>query len=261
MLIAIAKLIRIEKCIFNTVSIFFPVLYLTQNLLLSVNYAIPVFSIIAAGFIINDINDIERDKINNPHRVLPKNNISINKAIVLYFIFLTFAILSIKILIPLEHVFIYLVYIVLMTNYDYLVRGYPYLKNLYVFLTALVHFSILYAITSINIIILVSLALNILCKEIYMDIRDVKGDGNTFAKLIGANKAGKISLFIQLILLLLLSVLTYQHSTFLHSAIILLILTTFITNIILWLKFNTLKLSVITNVVIIQNIIIYGLII
>jgi len=98
MLLGIAKLIRIEKSIANSLTIFFPIAYLTQNVSLGVKYSIPVFFIISTGFIINDINDLEKDRINNSDRALPTNDMSVSKAIFLYYFFLAVALLSIKFL-------------------------------------------------------------------------------------------------------------------------------------------------------------------
>jgi 4-hydroxybenzoate polyprenyltransferase len=253
MLLAIAKLIRIEKSIFNSLSILFPILYFTQNVSLSLKYSIPVFFILTTGFIINDINDLEKDKINNSNRVLPKKDISINKAIILYYFFLAAALLAVKLLIPLNHVFIFLLYLVLMINYDYLIIAYPYLKNLYVAMVASIHLTILYLIIPINIFILIGLLINVLCREIYMDIRDIRGDGSTFAKVTGVKKTGKVILWLQVLLLVILSVVLYQDFSIVHCIAYILILITFIFNALIWFRYDVLKLKFSTATFVVKS--------
>ena len=259
MVMAIAKLIRIEKSIFNALSILFPIAYITKNISIGIEYSMPIFCILSAGFIINNINDIERDKVNNPDRVLPKNDISINQAIIWYYFFLAVALLSIKSLIPFDYLFIYLLYLVLMTNYDYVILGHPYFKNLYVVLVASIHFSILYKLTSINIFILIGLIINILCKEIYMDIRDIKGDGNTFAKMFGVKIAGAVILSLQAVLLPLL-IMAHDHFLFINYLALGLITITIIWNAFVWTTYQSSKLLTSINIIVVQNFIIYGLI-
>ncbi len=260
MLFAIAKLIRIEKSISNSLSIFFPLIYITRNISFSLNYSIPIFFMFAAAFVINDINDLEKDKINHSNRALPKNDISINMAIILYYFFLAGALLSIKLTVPFNYVFIYLLYIVLITNYDYLNMGYPYLKNLYVVLVFSIHFAILYLIIPINIFILIGLVINILCKEIYMDIRDIKGDGKTFAKVMGIKNTGKVILCLQFLLLASTFTVLYQEFSIIHCLAFIIVVITFISNAIIWYRYNVLNLKSNINIIVFQNFIIYGLI-
>ncbi len=172
---------------------------------MSLKYSLPVFLIASTGFIINDVKDVDTDKINAPDRVIPKGTISINNAIILYYTFLTFSLLAIKLFVPYKFTYLYLVSLILVTNYEYIVLNFPYLKNLYVIAIVTIHGIILYLVISLNVFIIAAGIIIILCKEIYNDIRDIKGDENTYAKIFGIEKTGRTILILQFLLLTLLN--------------------------------------------------------
>ena len=80
------KIIRPLNCFLSGLSLFIGILItlgpkiLGENLLLfSIGFLI-IILIAAGGFVINDIYDIEIDKINQPHRILPSGKISLKTA-------------------------------------------------------------------------------------------------------------------------------------------------------------------------------------
>lgn len=151
-------------------------------------------------FIINDVNDLEKDRTNHPDRPLPKNRITVSMAVALYFFFVFLSLLLVKIFVPEKYVYIYLVFLVMLTNYDYVVAEFPYIKNVYVSATAIIPIIVLsyispgdYNYTHVA----GSLALFTLGREIFMDIKDAAGDGDTFSKRIGQHKSFIVAAILQ----------------------------------------------------------------
>lgn len=237
-MLSVAKLTRAPKSLANAMSIFFPIYVEHFDWRLALEYSLPVFFIVATGFIINDINDVDKDSINNKDSVLPQKEMSIQRALVLYYFFLAISLISIKLLIPNFQSFLYLFYLLLATNYDHIVRFKPSLKNLYVLLLALIHVTILHVLTSISILILASLVINVMCKEIFMDIRDLKGDGQTFVKVNGIKSATKLTYLLQIIFHSLVIVYVFLRATTLHIVILLVLLVLALIGLQIW---NTFK--------------------
>lgn len=234
MLFSIAKLLRIEKCFFSAFSIFLPAFHYTKDLNLSLAYSIPVFTIVASGFVINDINDLERDHVNNPERVLPRKSITIDFAIIIYFLLLISTLVIIKFFIPFRYVFVFMVYLVSITNYNYLVNSFPYFKNLYVVVVTGVHLFIIFLLVPFNMFFSGCIILNILSQELLLDLRDLKGDGNTFPKIVGNKATIQIAILLQVLQLLILTV--YGRLNFIHLALIFFVTLTQVLSCIFWKK-------------------------
>jgi len=242
MFFLILKLIRFEKTFLSAFSVFLPAFVKTRNIGMSLTYSIPVFTIVALGFIINDINDIERDTVNNPERVLPQKLITSEFAIVAYYLLLLATLIVIKFFMPLSSVFVFMLYLVLIINYNYLVDSFPYLKNFYVLIISTVHLSIIFLLVPINWFFAGCIILNILCQEILLDLRDLKGDGETLPKILGKKLTVRLVLFLQSLQLLLL--IAYRKFNFMHWSLILLIISTQVLLYFFWQhKNNTLLIS------------------
>ena len=161
-----------------------------------------------AGNIINDIFDIEIDKVNRPDRPLPSGKLSNKGALVLYFIYLLLSlILSWFINLP---AFI----IVAVTNYllylysEYLKRI-PLVGNILVaLLTGLVFIygGVAVEKTSAAIIPAIFAFLVNLIREIIKDMQDVEGDKKvgykTFPIKFGFNKSIQLILILSIVLIL-----------------------------------------------------------
>src|SRR5437868_509883 len=223
MLHSVARLIRIEKCLLSDLSVLLPAYQKTKELGLSLAYSIPIFAVVASGFIINDINDVERDFVNNPERVLPQKSISLNFAVALYFFFILTTLVVVKFLIPFHYIFIFMLYLVLITNYNYLVNSFPYLKNLYVVIVTGVHLSIIFLLIPFNLYFFVCIMLNILSQEMLLDLRDLKGDGKTFPKIVGKRIVIGIVVLLQILQLLIL--LIDDKSSVLYWSLILFVIS------------------------------------
>jgi geranylgeranylglycerol-phosphate geranylgeranyltransferase len=224
MVFSIIRLIRFEKSFLSAFSIFLPALQKTKDVRLSLAYSIPIFTIMASAFIINDINDIERDFVNNPDRVLPQKLISTDFAITLYYFLLLLTLVIVKFLIPFNHVFLFMFYLILATNYNYLVNSFPYLKNFYVVLIMIAHLSIIFLLVPVNLFFSGCILLNILSEEVLLDLRDLKGDGNTLPKIVGKKVMIRVAALLQLLQLALL--IAYGKFNFVHLSVILLTVST-----------------------------------
>ena len=224
MFFLIIKLIRFEKSFLSAFSVFLPAWLTTKDINLSLAYSVPIFTIVASGFIINDINDIERDFVNNPDRVLPQKLITTEFAITLYYFLLAATLVIVKFFIPLGHVFVFMLYLVLVISYNYLVNSFPYLKIFYVAFVSAVHLSVIFLLVPVNLFFYGCIILNILSQETVLDLRDLKGDGNTLPKIVGRKATVRIVSFLQLLQLLLLII--YGKFNFIHWSLILLTILT-----------------------------------
>lgn len=93
-----------------------------------------------------------------------------------------------------------------------------------------------------------------------MDIRDIKGDGKTFAKVMGIKNTGKVILCLQFLLLASTFTVLYQEFSIIHCLAFIIVVITFISNAIIWYRYNVLNLKSNINIIVFQNFIIYGLI-
>lgn len=185
MLLNLARLIRLDTCLLTALSIFVPLLYKTGNIVISYTYSIPLLSIVASGFVLNDIQDVEDDNINHPSRVLPSKQITLKIAVVIYFIFLGISLITIKELIPLKYIYIYSIYLILITNYNYIKTEFPYLKIFFVLTVMGLHLFILNQLISTSTYLSIGIIFYIFARELLMDVTDLKGDGKTLVKLLG----------------------------------------------------------------------------
>ena len=162
----------------------------------------------ASGNIINDIFDIEIDKINRPMRPLPSGKITINEAYVLIST-LVFISLFLSFLVSFPVFIIVIVSHLLLFLYSKYLKRIPLLGNITVaFLTGLV---IIYGgvvvENPVTAIIPAAFAFLInLIRELVKDMQDIEGDKKsgvkTFPIQFGFKKSKFIILFLSLILIL-----------------------------------------------------------
>jgi geranylgeranylglycerol-phosphate geranylgeranyltransferase len=189
---AICRLSRIDTCLLVFLTVFAPSYAHDENLLQSLILALPVFTMCICTFIINDVNDLEKDIVNHPNRPLPKKKLTVAFAVALYFLFIFLSLILVKIYVPADYVYIYLLFLILLTNYDYMVATFPYIKNFYVSVTTVIPIAILSYISPGNYdyaYVASALIFFTLGREMFMDIEDVKGDGETFVKALGLKRS------------------------------------------------------------------------
>jgi geranylgeranylglycerol-phosphate geranylgeranyltransferase len=164
--------------------------------------------VMASGNIINDIYDINIDKVNKPSRPLPSGKISVKKAYILYFVFVA-ASVFISSLLNEKAIAVVLVSILLLFFYSKYLKRIPLVGNMTVaFLTGLVFIfgGIVVENPSAAIIPALFAFLINLTREIVKDMEDVEGDTKaeviTFPVKYGLQKSKIIILIITISLIL-----------------------------------------------------------
>jgi 4-hydroxybenzoate polyprenyltransferase len=129
---AILRLSRLSTSLLGAVAIFVALLARTRDLGLSFGQAIPLFFIAICTFIANDLDDLERDRVNHPDRPLPAGHLTPKLAAVLYFVALTLALSSTKYFVAQDVAFLYYGLTILSISYGYIIEYLPSLKTPYV---------------------------------------------------------------------------------------------------------------------------------
>ena len=228
------RLARIDTSLLASAVVFFPMWLKGFEFNESLAFAAPILTSSMSAFVLNDIYDVEKDKVNHPSRALPMGKISLNAAMIIYFALLFATLVLIKALIPTEKLFLYLVFLLIVTNYNHVVERFPRVKNLYVALSVIV--PVLVAQQIVNgrqseIALIASLLLFVIGREMLMDIIDFEGDGHTFVKLIGVTIGTGLAFLLQAISLFAL--LTIANNTWEWVALIVVALL-FASGIWLW---------------------------
>ncbi|HZF93896.1 MAG TPA: UbiA family prenyltransferase [Allosphingosinicella sp.] len=180
--------------------VFLPYYVRTRDIWSSIVVATPIFTIAMCMFILNDINDIERDRINHPRRPLPTGSITVGKAAVVYLLLFGTSLILVRILIERGVHFIYLAGFLLAINYNTIVNNLPKLKNPYVALTATVPVFIVnsaLAAPAIHTSVAIAIFLFVFGREMLMDVHDAPGDGQTLAKSLTTGRAAVIAFILQ----------------------------------------------------------------
>ncbi len=210
---AILRLTRASFSLLGFLAIFLPFWVRTHDLNLSVGRALPLLFICMCTFIANDLDDVEKDRVNHPERPLPAGHITPTVAAVLYFTFLGSALFSTKSYVAPGVDFWYYALIILSISYGHVVECLPSIKAPYV--AALSSFPVLivaasYPHESILFIVSGSVFLTFLGREICGDIQDRPGDAVSFMHRFKPPPLALIAFCIQLTGLLLL--VTQAHT-------------------------------------------------
>jgi 4-hydroxybenzoate polyprenyltransferase len=178
-LIAILRLTRPVLCLLGFLSIFLPFLVRTHELNRSFGRAIPVLFICMCTFIVNDLDDIEKDRVNHPERPLPSGDVTPQIATFAYFTSLGLALFAIRHYVPPRTAFWYYALIAVSISYGYLVKSLPSLKAPYVAAANTIPIIIVaasYPSEDILQVVALSTFFHTLGREICMDIEDRAGD-------------------------------------------------------------------------------------
>lgn len=163
----------------------------------------------SAGNVINDYFDINIDKINKPHRVLPSGSLTKKEAINFYII-LTISAFVISSFININAFIIVFISTLFLFFYSYQVKKIPLIGNILVaFLTALAFIYGGIAVNNISsAVIPASFAFLInLIREIIKDMEDAEGDSqqgiNTFPVEYGLKKTKTLIVIVTFVLIIL----------------------------------------------------------
>ena len=206
---AILRLTRLDSSLLGFLAIFLPVLIRTKNLSLTLGRAIPLLFISICTFIANDLDDIEKDRVNHPERPLPAGHISPTTAAVLYFGSLGVALFSTKYYVAPGSAFWYYALFILSISYGYVVDCLPSFKAPYV--AAAISVPVLIVASSYPdeprlYVAAGSVFLLALGREICMDIKDRAGDATAFIQSLRPRPLAIAAFSLQMAGLLLLTI-------------------------------------------------------
>lgn len=199
----VSGLLRLSRAATSALAfamVFLPYYVRTRDLWSSIMLATPIFTIAMCMFILNDINDVDRDRINHPRRPLPTGTISVKTAGIAYLLLFGTSLILVRILIERGVHFIYLAGFLLAINYNTVVNNLPKLKNPYVALTATVPVFIVnsaLATPAIPTSVALAIFLFVFGREMLMDVHDAPGDGQTLAKSLTTGRAAVIAFSLQ----------------------------------------------------------------
>lgn len=147
-------------------------------------------------WIANDINDMERDKINHPNRPLPSGRVSPETASAVFFLCLAIALVMTYYLIDSIMAFWYYLVLILSLSYGYIVDLAPAWKAPYV-AAAMTIPTIVVAHSYPNELRLWRVAAAVFCfalgKELCMDLLDRPGDTPSFLHLVRFEVVARIA--------------------------------------------------------------------
>jgi geranylgeranylglycerol-phosphate geranylgeranyltransferase len=143
-----------------------------------IKMAIAAFCAVGFGNVVNDIIDVESDRISHPERPLPRSELSLSTAIILAFFLCSFSFTN-AFLVSITHGIGTAIPLILLTLYAFFLKGTPLAGNIIVSL--LVAYTIVFGGLSapqcnwLLIPALLAFFLNF-CREIIKDVQDEPGD-------------------------------------------------------------------------------------
>jgi geranylgeranylglycerol-phosphate geranylgeranyltransferase len=205
---AILRLIRFSTSLLCALAIFLPLLARTKNLVLSISEALPLLFICMCTFIANDLDDIERDRVNHPERPLPAGHLTAEFAAILFFISLGLALFSTRYFVPQEIAFWYYSLITLTISYRYVVGFLPSVKTVYTAIASslpLLLIATSYPHEQKLRVAAASVFLFILAREICGDLQDRSGDAVSFMRRFSPLSLALTAFILQVLGLVLLA--------------------------------------------------------
>lgn len=182
------RISRLDTSLIVFLSLAVPLYLRLHDYRMALGRSLPLMVIAMCGFILNDIHDAERDEENHPNRPLPRKQLTDTHAAIIYFVLLAAALAALRAFVDAPMAAWYLLLLVALINYNYIVTFFPFLKNIYAAGTGTIPLVIL-ALTlgrdQVSVTTLVALFCFLLGRELLMDVEDLRGDGNTLAKILG----------------------------------------------------------------------------
>jgi 4-hydroxybenzoate polyprenyltransferase len=149
-------------------------------------------------FIINDLDDIERDKINHPDRPLPSGRVTPFFATCLYFACLAAALLTTRVWVKTSNLaFLYYLGIVIAISYRYVVMYVPLFKPLYVASASTLPIWIVSAYYPADRAprgVAIALLLFVFGREMCKDVPDRAGDSVSYLHRVNINYIATLAL-------------------------------------------------------------------
>ena len=173
----------------------------------AVSVAIPIFLMALCTFILNNINDADRDQVNHPDRPIPSGSISLHTAALVYSLVFVSCIITTRIFIDTQVQYYYLGGLLLSINYSTIVNNLTYLKNPYAALGHALPIVLVGKVCghdAVPAFLAPAVFLFSLGREILMDLRDVAGDGATWVKAVSPASVIGLAFGLQAISIVLL---------------------------------------------------------
>lgn len=210
-LTAVINLIRPLNFIITFVSVFVAALICKPDTIFTLNLTLAALAasfVLASGNVINDIKDVEVDKINRPERPIPSGKITRTNAYTLYIVLVLISFFISFLLNEIASIIILLSMVLLYVYSNYL-KQIPLLGNITVsFLTGLVFIygGVVVANPTAAIIPAVFAFLVNFIRELIKDMQDIEGDKKanvvTFPIKYGFQKSKILILFFTIMLIL-----------------------------------------------------------
>lgn len=196
-----------------------PTLAKSHDFLKSLSVAAPMVTIAICTFILNDLHDLERDRINHPARPIPSGRITPTYASVAYLAAFISSLLLIKALWSEQLEVTYVLLMLIALNYNVTVEFLPLFKNVHVALTAafVIYLASQASGQDLQASLFVSTMLFVFGRELLMDIRDARGDGLTLANRLSGVQGVIVAFAAQCIAAVLLLVVSDTRLELLDS--------------------------------------------
>jgi geranylgeranylglycerol-phosphate geranylgeranyltransferase len=160
-------------------------------------------------FIVNDLDDVEKDKINHPERPLPSGEVEPSVVAILYFVCLASALLTIRFAIGTNRVaFFYYLFLIMATSYHHIIEYLPAIKPLYVGIAAAIPVLIIAAYyPQDRYLYWIALAafLFMLGSELCKDVPDRPGDPTSFLHSIEPRRIATVAFAAQTLGLIIIA--------------------------------------------------------
>jgi len=242
---AILQLTRLDSSLLGFLAIFLPLLVRTNDVALSLSRAIPLLFICMCTFIANDLDDVERDRVNHPDRPLPTGHLTPIFAAVLYFTFLAAALFSTRFYVTPGIGFWYYALITLSISYGYIVDCLPSVKAPYVATASSVPVLILaawYPNETRLYLVAGSIFLLTTGREVCMDIKDRAGDATSFMHTLRPRPLAVAAFSLQLMGLILLAIQTRKLGDIIDLLAMAFLL---VLSGVYWFRFASYKLAIV----------------
>lgn len=242
---SLLRLTRLDSSLLAFLVIFLPLWVRSGNWTQSFSKAIPMLFVYMCAFIANDLDDIEKDRVNHPERPLPAGYITPAFAAILYFICLGLALFSTRYYVSSGVAFLYYALISLHISYGYLVEALPGLKAPYVAAMSMLPILIVAnEYPSENKLYAAAIAIFFLMlgREICMDVKDRPGDSVSFMHKFGSTRLATVGFSLQSVGLFSLATQITQKGQLLALSIMVCIL---VLSGIYWFRLSRYRLAII----------------
>lgn len=245
--LAILRLMRPPSSLLTFLAVFLPVFVRTGNSLLGLRRATPLLFASICIFVVNDLHDIEKDKINHPERPLPSGKLTPAFVTSLYLLCLVAALVTTRFLVTNSAAaFWYYLALLVGVSYGYIVDFLPGIKSAYVACAASIPMLILasyYPGATKFYFVAIALGIFTLGRELCKDLCDRNGDPVSFLHSVEPQKVSTVAFILQTMGLLLLA---STIAKLLDLLIVLTMLLLLALSSVWWFRFQraTLSLSV-----------------